>query len=1001
MADSYNSRDPRFRRAANGRAGRHLDGRRGGRLAPVIVRRSPAAPGRAIPLITRLLFVLAALLVVLLFVGAGSAYGAYSQLAQSLTPRLKALDTHNSFQTSRIYDRNGTLLYEFAAAGHRTRVPLAQVSTRLISATIAIEDKTFFQNRGVDYEGILKAGYRALQAGEETGGASTITQQLIKRVILTEEERAPENRYRRKLTEIVLAQELSRQYSKQEILELYLNEIYYGNLAYGIEAAANVYFDVHAKDLTLAQASLLAGLPQLPSAYDPINYLESGVLKGITLRDGWLKPEYKFPDDTPAPKIRQAAVLTQMVDEGHITERQARAAAAEDLRFADQIVPLNAPHFVFYVRKLLEDDEQFGQQFASEGLSIYTTLDLELQRMVQEKAKERIKELEERNIHNAAVVVMRPNSGEVLAMVGSIDYNLIVPTKTKGQTGNLVDGQVNVTTRERQPGSALKPFTYLSAMEQGMTPGTVIWDVPTEFPPFGPKSYKPLNYNGRWNGPLRMRTALANSLNMPAIKALKFAGIDNTLGLLHRAGINGLQRGAGYYGLPLTLGGGEVTPLDLTTAYNTLASGGRYYPPVAILKIVDSGGKTIQEFRPQEPQPFSGPFDPAKVTFPPRPGEQALNPNHVAIISNILSDDQARRPIWGLNSKLKLSRPAAVKTGTTNDWKDAWAVGYTPYVTVGVWTGNNNNEETAKVESISGGGVIWHNVMEELFKPRWQPLLAAPIRSGKLPLEFTLPPDIVKRQLCELPGKFNGYGEELFAPDMLKRADESRAGDDQTPKSRDGRGSGIDGCDAFDEITVAKLGDAPVVDEGDSEPIDAQGIYCMPADGVAVPPDLLVTVKVWNTPPPDESEKITYRWEGSGGLVEDSIPPCTPETIAAVAPPGSVRMPDLRNFGENQAKERLAALGVYNIYVDYQTRDRIPDVFDKFGPYVVLSTLPAAGDWIKPGETVVLGIRAPDEQPAPPPGPPPEQPPEGPPAPPEGIPPSPVPGSDDIAPAPP
>jgi peptidoglycan glycosyltransferase len=994
MADSYNSRDPRYRRAANGRLGRH------GRLAPVIVRRQPKPTGRALSLITRLLFVLAALLVVLFLAGVGSTYGAYRQLATSLAGRLDALENHKSFQTSRIYDRNGTLLYEFAASGRRTRVPLDQISTTLINATIAIEDKTFFQNRGVDYEGIVKAGLRALQAGEETGGASTITQQLIKGVILTDEERAPENRYRRKLTEIVLAQELSAQYSKESILDLYLNEIYYGNLAYGIEAAANVYFDVHAKDLTLAQASLLAGLPQLPSAYDPINYLEGGVLPGLALRDGWLRPDYKFPPGTSPTKARQAAVLTQMVDEGYVTEAQARAAAREDLRFADQIVPLNAPHFVFYVRKLLEDDPQFGQQFASQGLSIYTTLDLNLQRMVQEKAKERIQELEERNIHNAAVVVMQPNTGEVLAMVGSIDYNLVVPTKTKGQTGNLVDGQVNVTTRERQPGSALKPFTYLSAMEQGMTPGSVIWDVPTEFPPFGPKSYKPLNYNGRWNGPLRMRTALANSLNMPAVKALKFAGIDNTLNLLHRAGIGGLQRGAGYYGLPLTLGGGEVTPLDLTTAYNTLASGGRYYPPVAVMKIVDSSGETIHEFKPPLPQAFSGEFAPTKVSIPAQPGQQVIDPNYVAIISNMLSDDQARKPIWGLNSKLKLTRPAAVKTGTTNDWKDAWAVGYTPYVTVGVWTGNNNNEETAKVESISGGGVIWHNVMEELFKPKWQPLLAEPYKGGKLPLEFTLPPTVVKQRICQLPGSFNGYSEELFSPDMLKRADEDREGDEdgQTPRPRDRRANRIDGCDAFDEITVAKLGEEPVANAEGDESEEMRSVYCMPVDGVSIPPDLLVTVKVWNTPPPDDDEKITYRWEGSGGLVEGAIPPCTQDTIVAIAPPGSVRMPDLRNLGENQAKERLAALGIYNIYVDYQTRDRIPDVFDKFGAYVVLSTLPEAGNWIRPDETVVLGIRAPDDQPAPPPDAPPAQPPDGPPAPPEGIPPSPVPG--DIAPAP-
>jgi membrane peptidoglycan carboxypeptidase len=960
MADYYNPRDPRRRRMSNGRVGRR------GRPAPRMLRSASAPRSRVPAILTRLLFGLAVLIVVLLLTGVGVAYGAYSQLALSLKSRLDKIDQHNSFQTTRIYDRNNTLLYEFVGTGRRTRVPLEQISTKLISATVAIEDKTFFQNQGVDYEGILKAAYRSLQAGEETGGASTITQQLIRGVILTEEERAPENRYRRKLVEIVLAQELSRQYSKKEILDLYLNEIYYGNLAYGIEAAADVYFDVHAKDLSLAQAALLAGLPQLPNVYDPINYLEGGTLKGIQLRDGWLSPDYKFPPGTPPPKIRQAAVLTQMVDEGYITERQARAAAAADLHFADQIVPLNAPHFVFYVRKLLEENTHFGPQFANQGLSIYTTLDLDLQRMVQEKARERISELEERNIHNAAVVVLQPNTGEILAMVGSIDYNMTLPTHTKGQTGNVLDGQVNVTTRERQPGSALKPFTYLSAMEEGMTPGTVIWDVPTEFPPFGAGGYKPSNYNGRWNGPLRMRTALANSLNMPAIKTLKFAGIDHTLDLLHRAGITGLQRGAGYYGLPLTLGGGEVTPLDLTTAYNTLASGGRYYPPVAILKITDSSGKVLQEFKPPQQQFFSGPFDPAKVTVPLRPGEQAIDPNNVAIISNILSDDQARRPIWGLNSKLKLTRPAAVKTGTTNDWKDAWAVGYTPYVTVGVWTGNNNNEETAKVESLSGGGIIWHNVMEELFKnPKFERLLAEPYPDGKLPLDFTLPPTVVKRKICQLPGSFNGYSEELFSMDMIRLSEEARRLlGDRTPVPTD-RQPGIDGCNVFKDVTVAKIGDVPVVNEQDGEQVLSGGQYCMPADGVPIPPALLVTVKAWNPPPPDPYERVTYRWEGSGGAVAGSIPPCTQEMIASVAPPGSVRMPDLRNFGENQAKERLAALGIYNIYVDYQTRERIPDVYDKFGPYVVLSTLPGPGDWVRTGTTVVLGIRAPDPEPAP------------------------------------
>jgi peptidoglycan glycosyltransferase len=946
--------DPQNNRQRRSAIGRRMDARR--RPPPGLLRAAPA-PRKALPaFLMRALLALAVLAAALLLGGAGAVYAGYAQLASSLKGRLDAMQQHNSFQTTRIYDRHNVLLYEFFGAGKRTRVPLDQISKQLMQATIATEDKTFFENTGVDYDGILKAVYRAISTGGEQGGASTITQQLIRGVVLTEEEKAPENRYRRKLTEIILAQELSQQYSKDKILDLYLNEIYYGNLAYGIEAASNVYFDTSANKLSLAQASLLAGLPQQPSVYDPINYLEGGVLKGVQLRDGWLSPDYRFPSGTPPPKVRQSVVLTNMVEEGYITDAQARAAAAQDLKFSSQVVPLNAPHFVFYVRRLLEESEDYGPQFANQGLSIYTTLDLDMQKMVQQKAKERILELEERNIHNAAVVVMQPNTGQILAMVGSIDYNLTTPTTTKGEQGNVVDGQVNVTTRERQPGSSLKPFTYLAAMEQGMTPASVLWDVPTIFAPGGVNPYEPKNYNGRWNGPVRIRTALANSLNMPAVKALKYAGIANTIDLLHRAGITGLQNGEGYYGLALTLGGGEVTPLDLTTAYNTLASGGTNYPPMAILKIVDGRGVTRQ--------------------FTPEPHPRALNPDHVAIITNMLSDDKAREPIWGLNSKLKLSRPAAVKTGTSNDWRDAWTAGYTPYVTVGVWSGNNNNEATAKVESLTGGGVIWHNVMEELFtNPRFEQVLAEPY-GGKLPLDFKLPDELIRRPLCSLPGSFNRYKDDLFAPDMLKR-------DEATPVTTPGaeRTQITAGCDVYREVTVARLGDEPVAaPEGEQvgdEPRPAinPANYCRPVEGMALPQGMLTTIKVFNLPETDSSEKVDYQWQGGGASALGQIPDCTDALIASIAPPGSIRMPDLRRFGENQAKEVLANMGVSNeIYVDYQDRARIPDVFDQYAPYAILSTLPGPGQWIKPGETIVLGVRAPDAAPEPEAAPPVEQP---------------------------
>ncbi len=875
-------------------------------------------------------FLLMVLLMSTMMLGgsAATAYGAYTQLASSLNPRLNQISkAADGFQTTRVYDRNGTQLYEFFGAGKRTHAALADISPDVINATISIEDKTFFENKGVDYEGIAKAFYRSLSAGEETGGASTITQQLIKLLLLTDEEREYENRYQRKIAEIILAQELSEKRSKKEILEIYLNEIYYGNLAYGIEAASNVYFDRSAKELTLAQAALLAGLPQLPNVYDPFANSEGNVIRGFRLGENWLSSDYQLPDGIPPPKWRQIAVLRQMVDEGYITEAQARRASSEDLKLSTREIPLHAPHFVFYIRQLLEN--KYGPQFANMGLSVYTSIDLELQNMVQKQAADRITELEERNIHNAAVVVLQPNTGQILAMVGSIDYNRVTPSKTRGQTKNVLDGQVNVTTQLRQPGSALKPFTYLSAMEQGMTPASVLWDVPTKFPLGGGKWYEPKNYNGRWNGPVRMRTALANSLNMPAVKALKYAGIDNTLGLLKRAGINSLTQGANFYGLSLTLGGGEVSPLELTTAYNTLASGGKYYPPVGILKIQDANGKILDEYRVSD-----------KKT--------AINPELVGIITDMLSDDKAREPVWGLDSKLKLSLPAAVKTGTSNDWRDAWAVGFTPFVTVGVWTGNNNNEETAKVESITGGGAIWHNVMEEMFtNPHFVSLLSEPY-NGNLPRAFNLPDSLKSQKICALSGPFNNYEQDLFASSMAAR--------DKTTN----KGSSIlsDGCSLQTKIRVLAY------DDGE------QKRYCQPDPGT-VPSDLLTTVTVWKLPKPDPSERIEYRWEKSGPVSGGSISACAPEIIAQVTQPAeeehvpsaetdSARMPSLQGLGENQAKDLLATFGIYNVYVDYQTRDRIPDIFDSFAPYAVVSSQPGAGEPIHPGMTVVLGVRAPE-----------------------------------------
>ncbi len=698
--------------------------------------------------------------VVLIAIFVTTSVSTYFQVTGSLKTRLAELQNRQSFETSRMYARDGTLLYEFFDAGRRTTIDLDEVSPLLIMATIAVEDKTFLENSGVDYEGIARAFYQNMSSGNEMSGASTITQQIVKNVILTDEERSYERRYERKFKEVILAQELSKFYTKEQILELYLNEIYYGNMAYGIEAASQVYFNTYASDLTLAQATLLAGLPQLPSLYDPLNYQQrdeyGGFLPGLHLERGWRDLDYEFSEDVTPPKWRQISVLRQMVDEGYITEVQARVTAAEKIRFVPQDVPLHAPHFVFYVRKVLE--EKYGKDVVrGGGLNIYTSLDLELQQMAEQKAAEHIEKIRGRNIHNASVVIMQPNTGQILAMVGSIDYDAVVPTWTWGREGNVIDGQVNVAIRPRQPGSALKPFTYLAAMEQGMTPATVLYDVPSRFDDGSGVPYVPNNYTDAFYGPVRIRGALANSLNIPAIKALEFVGVDYMLQFLDKVGIKSTLDN-GLYGLSLTLGGCEVTPLELTTAYNTLASGGRYIQPTPILKITDSKGRILES--------------PQYTTK-----QQVIEPALNSIIVDMMSDDQARAPLWGLGTALEVSRPAAVKTGTSENWVDAWTLGFTPYVTVGVWTGNNNNEPTYRVESLEGGGYIWHNVMEDIFKlidqkPKYKRLFSEPFPNQELPEDFVIPDDgsIELRYVCSAGGGFGGRNPELFTRTMIDNA---------------------------------------------------------------------------------------------------------------------------------------------------------------------------------------------------------------------------------------
>ncbi|HEY0605452.1 MAG TPA: PBP1A family penicillin-binding protein [Herpetosiphonaceae bacterium] len=598
-------------------------------------------------------------------------------------PDPSQLATHRPFETTRIYARDGqTLLYEVFDDGQRTVVPLDQVPWAVKAATIAVEDAQFFENPGVDLRGIVRALWLN-RSGQIMSGASTITQQVARNVLLSPEERVDQS-YSRKIREAILAFHLSRQYSKEQILSFYLNEVYYGNMAYGIEAAAQSYFSKPARDLNLAEASLLAGLVQSPSELNPFT-----------------NPE--------AAKARQKIVLDLMARQGRITRQQADAALAQQLTLRPSSVNIRSPHWVFYVLDQLE--QQYGADMLRRGgLRVVTTLDPAIQQIAEEAARNRIAEIQSQNATNAAVVVIDPKTSEILAMVGSVDYN-----------NTAIDGQVNVATAARQPGSALKPIVYATAMMQpnGWTPATVIWDVPLNV-----NGYQPVNYDNRFHGPQRLRLALANSFNIPAVKALQFVGVDAFLDLAHAMGITTLQD-RDLYGLAVALGAGEVKLIDLTTAYTTFANGGLARPSVSILRVSTNHGEVLYSYKP-----------PA--------GNQVLGPYGEAIaylVSSILSDNDARTPMFGPNSvmRLKDDRPAAVKTGTTDDFRDAWAVGYTPDLVVGVWVGNSDNSQMAEVAGSVGGGSIWRDIMERTHE-------------NKPPEEFVRPPNVKEAQICRSTG---------------------------------------------------------------------------------------------------------------------------------------------------------------------------------------------------------------------------------------------------------
>lgn len=581
--------------------------------------------------------------------------------------------------SSSIVDRNGTQLYSLYDDENRTIVPLNKISSYLIQATIAIEDQTFFTHQGFSPKGIARAVTANFQ-GESVQGGSTITQQLVKNRLLTNEKT-----YTRKLRELVLAIMVEHAYPKDQILEMYLNTVAYGGSTYGIEAAAQRYFDTSADKLTLAQSALIAGLPQAPSVYSP------------------------FGSNPELAKLRQQEVLRRMVEDGYITPEQAAEAQHEELVYNTDSTQILAPHFVMYVRQLLED--KYGEELLTTGgLTVKTTLDLALQNQTQKIVTDEITDLKRLRIKNGAALVTNPKTGEILAMVGSVNYFDFAN-----------DGQVNVVLRPRQPGSSIKPLTYSLALERGMNVLSTIDDSPVSYVIAGSPPYSPKNYDGKYHGRVTLKEALASSYNIPAVKLLATVGINAVIDRAEAMGIT-TWTDRSRYGLSLTLGGGEVRMIDLATLYGVFANQGYRVDPNPILEVTDHNGTVLYR--------NECAYDATKCYR-----RLVLDPKAAYLITNILTDNKARSPAFGALSTLYIPKQeVAVKTGTTNSLRDNWTVGYTSDRVVAVWVGNNDNTPMSYVASgITGASPIWNKIIRTQLDDEHPHLFTPPSGLVQLP----------------------------------------------------------------------------------------------------------------------------------------------------------------------------------------------------------------------------------------------------------------------------
>ncbi|MBM3256323.1 MAG: PBP1A family penicillin-binding protein [Candidatus Moranbacteria bacterium] len=604
-------------------------------------------------------------------------------------PSPENLSERHIAESTKILDRTGqVILYEIHGEEKRTNISFAQMPDCIKKATLAAEDADFYKHHGLDFKAIARAALEDIKGQAKTQGASTITQQLIKNSILSSQKT-----FTRKIKEAILSLELEQKFEKDEILEMYLNEIPYGSNAYGIESASQTFFGKNAASLDLAECSLITALPKAPTYYSP------------------------FGTHTEELKNRQAWVLQRMVELGYISNQEAKAAAESNaLRRVREIRnEILAPHFVMFVKDWLVN--KYGEDAITQGgFKVITTLDYQKQQWAEEAiTKGAEKNLKNYNSRNAALVSLDPKNGEILSMVGSKDY-----------FDKENDGNVNVATRLRQPGSSFKPFAYAVAFSKGYSPDTKLFDVKTNFKVEN-RDYTPQNFNGSFSGPVSMREALANSLNIPAVKTLYLAGVKETVEFARSMGITTLNDYK-QYGLALVLGGGGVTLLDETSAFGTFANDGIRVEPQAVLRVEDTGGKAIYE-KPGDNR-----------------GKRVVASDIARTVSDVLSDNGARSRIFGSRSALYIEgHKVAAKSGTTQEFRDGWTLGYTPNVATGVWTGNNNSSPTRMGEGVYTAGPIWNEYMRRVLET--------------LPKEeFPSPPEIKKPDKMMMNGKI---GEEV------------------------------------------------------------------------------------------------------------------------------------------------------------------------------------------------------------------------------------------------